>query len=75
MPRKKYSTRKYTAYPLFIEKMEASWTYAKLTDQEKKTLDRILRTAPAKGTYQERWDILTSVYNAYLYGLGYIDGA
>ena len=73
MPKKKEPEHKDLAYPMFRKKMEESWTYAKLSDQEKQTLDKILNEVPLRGNYQNRYDLLVCVYNAFIYGAGYID--
>lgn len=55
-----------------------SWTYNKLTKEEKETLCDIIystRTENAlKGTYAQRWDTLNALYFAFLSGLGYKGG-
>lgn len=52
-----------------------SWTYKKLTKEEKNKFDELMehtRTQEAlKGTYKQRWEILQAIYGAFLYGCGY----
>ena len=66
---------KENALDEFIKMTEQSWTFEKMTQQEKKTLYDIfnnIRTEKAlKGTYSQRWNILQAIYGAYLNGIGY----
>ena len=71
MPKSK--DHKDLAYPTFMEKVYGSWTYARLSDQEKLTVEKLLKDAPIKGNFQSRYDQLVYIYNAFLYGAGYID--
>jgi hypothetical protein len=52
-----------------------SWTYEKLTREEKNQLFKLfedIRTTQAlKGTYYQRWGILQAIYKAFLLGVGY----
>ena len=52
-----------------------SWTYEKMTQQEKyqwaEALDHVRITDTLKGTYKQRWDTLQAIYHVYLLGLGY----
>ena len=52
-----------------------SWTYDKMSLEEKKRWNNILndgRTVKSlRGSYYARWDILQAIYNAYLIGIGY----
>lgn len=61
----------------FDKMIEKSWTYAKMTQQEKDKWYEILtsnRTKECiKGTYKQKWTILNAIYGAYLFGLGYTD--
>ena len=61
----------------FIEMMKSSWTYEKMTNNEKIKLIDVLndvRTQEAlKGTYYNRWHILQAIYHSYLIGIGYTD--
>ena len=63
----------------FICLIEKSWTYDKLTKEERKQLYLTFnseRTREAlKGTYKQRWDILQAIYGAFLAGVGYDDYA
>ena len=62
----------------FKDMIKASWTYAKFTENEKKTWENIInsdRTLKAinNGKFKKEttWNILNSVYYAYLLGIGY----
>ena len=52
-----------------------SWTYLKLTKEEKDNWNKVLmdyRTKKClKGTYNARWEILQAIYGTYLITLGY----
>lgn len=59
----------------FKELIYQSWTYEKLTREEKNRLFKVfedIRTTQAlKGTYYQRWGILQAIYKAFLLGVGY----
>lgn len=59
----------------FIGMIKESWTYNKMTYEEKERLLDMLdsnRTKDAlKGTYDNRWCVLQAIYGAYLIGIGY----
>lgn len=59
----------------YEEMIKKSWTYEKMTKEEKERLHNLLyhntTINSLKGTYNQRWEILHSVYYAYLIGLGY----
>lgn len=61
----------------FYEMIRHSWTYDKLTDEEKQQFDKTLKSVQMqevlKGTYQQRWKILQAIYMAFLNGCGYND--
>ena len=52
-----------------------SWTYEKMTPQEKhqwaEVLDLLQITEALKGTYKQRWAILQAIYFSFIMGLGY----
>lgn len=62
----------------YSKMIENSWTFNKMTKEEKATWDKIIRSEQAKrgikGTYKQRWDTLNFVYSAFLAGLGYNGG-
>ena len=55
--------------------IEKSWTYEKMTREEKDNWERVLndvRTITClKGNYNTRWNILQALYMSYLIGIGY----
>lgn len=59
----------------FIKMIHNSWTYDRLTEQERDRLDRAfmtgILTSAIYGTYDQRRKILDAVYNAFLQGVGY----
>lgn len=59
----------------FIEMVRNSWTYGKMTEEERGAIHCLLldyrTTENIKGTYQQRWNALNVVYSAYLRGIGY----
>lgn len=58
----------------YIEMVRRSWTYGKMTDDEKNRCINVLtdvRALNIQGTYNQRWNALQAVYNAYLVGIGY----
>ena len=59
----------------YLEMIERSWTWYKLTENEKMTFKRWLYTDryQLKGSYKQRWDILQNYYMMFLLGTGYED--
>lgn len=58
----------------FIQMTRHSWTYQRMTEQEKAACDQALTSAPTQdisGTYKQRWSAYNAVYHAFLLGLGY----
>ena len=59
----------------YIEMVKKSWTYNRMTSEEKKKCLQILNDeikVEVYGTsYKQRWNTLNGVYWAYLVGLGY----
>ena len=59
----------------YIEMIQKSWTYAKLTKDEKESFDLAFHdirvTNALKGSYRQRWDMLNALYSNFLYGVGY----
>lgn len=56
-----------------------SWTYQRLTTDERITLQKILFDSTIthdalKGTYNQRWAILQSIYFSFITALGYKQG-
>lgn len=59
----------------FLEMIKKSWTYEKLTKEEKGKINCILldsRTSEnIKGNYNQRWKALNALYYAFLIALDY----
>ena len=67
---------KENAYSDWFEMIFNSWTWEKLTDDERKTfVDRMNSWCNYRGlligTYRQRWEILSEMYYMYLLGIGY----
>ena len=62
----------------FIEMIRHSWTWNRMTEDEKRhCTDTFFSTASAeaiKGNYDTRYNICHAIYSAYLNGLGYDGG-
>ena len=67
--------KKENALNDFIRMIKDSWTYEKMTKEERKRLLELLshpRTNEIlKGNYKQRYENLNAIYYAYLVGLGY----
>ena len=59
----------------YLKSIEQSWTWAKLTQEEKEKfkelLDHPCSGAVIKGTYDQRWEACEALYYTFLEGLGY----
>lgn len=59
----------------YKEVIYQSWTYGKLTTEEKERLEKTLNNESIKeclkGNYYQRIDIIRAVYTTFLYGVGY----
>ena len=59
----------------FIEMIVESWTYDRLTEEERKKLGRVLYSIQTKrslkGTYEHRWEILQAIYSSFIMALDY----
>ena len=62
---------KETAKADFIEMIGHSWTWARLTEEEKKRFSSTIYSSKVKGTYSQRWELLNSFYRFFLEGCGY----
>ena len=67
---------KENAYTDWFEMTFNSWTWAKLTDEEKERFTDSVGfwcngSGSLKGDYRHRWDVLNELYYMYLLGLGY----
>ena len=55
----------------YLRIIHESWTYNKLTDAEKQTINIIIIGSEVFGTFEQRVEIMMQIYNAFLHGLGY----
>ena len=59
----------------FLDMIKNSWTYARMTQEEKEKIQEILTSGrikeDIKGTYKQRYNALNAVYYAFLIGIGY----
>lgn len=58
----------------YIEAIKRSWTYARLTDEERARLFKAIQNCCdtcLKGSYQQRREQLQSIYYAFLLALDY----
>ena len=59
----------------FLEMIQKSWTYERMTEEEKGAISCIIldyrTTENIKGTYNQRWKTLNVIYSTYLRGIGY----
>ena len=66
---------KESAQEDWTDKSIKSWTWAKLTDEEKNKFGDELNKASMQkiisGTYRQRWGILSALYSMFLDGCGY----
>ena len=66
---------KNEAINLYIDMIQKSWTYQRLTEEEKTRLMDTINWGEQqgiiKGTFKQRWDILQLMYHSYLNALDY----
>ena len=59
----------------YLEMIKQSWTWAKLTEQEREKFSELLEhpcsAVVIKGNYDQRWEACEALYHTYLEGLGY----
>lgn len=59
----------------FQQMIYNSWTYGKMTPQEKhqwaEVLDHLKIVNVLKGTYNQRWETLQAIYHSFLLALNY----
>ena len=60
---------------IFYDSIKKSWTYARITEEEKIRLENVLYSTQTKecvkGIYIQRWRILQAIYNSFLMALDY----
>lgn len=65
---------KEKAFPDFMEMTRNSWTYQRMTEEEKSRCETALRSAASLdilGSYNQRYSALNGVYYGFLLGIGY----
>ena len=66
---------KESAYCEFVEMIQKSWTWHRLTESERVSCMDAFYFAEnqniLKGNFNQRWMILQAIYNAFLCGIGY----
>ena len=59
----------------FVEMIERSWTFDRLTEDERErwvaSVKFAVNAGAIVGTYVTRWAILQAMYNCFLQGVGY----
>lgn len=59
----------------FIDMIEKSWTYNKMTSDEKKRLNDVFNdiriSKILKYNNKHKWDVLQAIYSSFLQGIGY----
>lgn len=67
--------KKDDAVKNYYDLISKSWTWEKLTKEEQKRFSNLLNdgriTKTIKGNYQQRWEVLESLYYSYLIALNY----
>ena len=62
---------KENAFSEFWEMIQKSWTYARLTADERTRVHEALTDAKLLGTFRQRFEQLYNVYGAFLLALDY----
>lgn len=57
----------------FMKMTEKSWTWEKMTEEERKRFETAVERAVLIGTFTQRWRHLNDMYFAFLMGVGYTD--
>ena len=57
----------------YINMIQKSWTYNRMTDKEKSNCIKALSDSNIFGSYKQRYEILHNVYTSFLYALEYND--
>lgn len=48
-----------------------SWTFHRMTSEERKHILLVLEIAKVKGSYKKRWEHLNDIYKSFLDSIGY----
>jgi hypothetical protein len=62
---------KESAMEKYMEIMKKSWTYSRLTEEERERLCEAIRETKASGTFEKRFEMFHAVNYAFLLGVGY----
>lgn len=67
---------KESAYKDFMDMIVKSWTWARLTEQERQTflesMEHVVQYGNAiTGSYMHRWHVMDSLYDVFIKALGY----
>ena len=69
------SKNKENARRDYMEMIEKSWTWARLTSKERERFVGVVNTAESCGaifgSYNQRWEILCALYHSFLEGCNY----
>ena len=61
----------------FLVNIKESWTWAKLTDRERRVFESRLKISQTQnliqGAYRQRYNVYTAMYDMFLAGLGYYE--
>lgn len=55
----------------FMEMISHSWTWNRLTEDEKQRFSNSIYSTKVKGNYSQRWEVLHGFYSFFLEGVGY----
>lgn len=70
-----YEQIKENALDIFYKNIKQSWTYEKLTIEERNRFEKVIFSVQIqnclKGTYGQRYEILNSIYHSFLMALDY----
>ena len=67
--------KKEDALKDYLEEIKQSWTWARLSEEEKKVFEKRINCerfiSSIKGNYNARWNIISNYYFMFLLGLGF----
>jgi len=55
----------------YMKMIKESWTWARMTEEERARCTKALCSSHIKGTWEQRFEQLHDVHRAFLYGLDY----
>lgn len=71
MKEKRTKIEKEKALEEFMKMIKQSWTWLKLTEEEKERFYECIDHSILFGTFTQRWRHLNDIYFSFLMGLGY----